>query len=196
MKTALIVVDLQNDFCPGGALAVAGGDQVVEPANRLICHFRQQGTLVLYTRDWHPANHCSFKPWGGPWPAHCVQGTAGAQFHPLLDVPADAMIMDKAWTPDSEDFSGKSSSELFPRLAHAGVQRLVLVGLATEYCIKATAHDARAEGYEVMVITDAIRPVNIRPGDEQRALDEMRARGVQLFTSVECIALLHGPKIT
>ena len=185
MKTALVVIDIQNDFCPGGALAVAEGDRVVEPTNRLIGHFRRQGAPIFYTRDWHPANHCSFKQFGGPWPVHCVQNSAGAQFHRDLDAPDDAAILNKAWQPDSEDFSGKSSSELFTRLVQAHVRRVVLAGLATEYCIKATAHDARAEGFEVIVITDAIRPVNVRPGDGQRALDDMRARGVALLTSAE-----------
>lgn len=188
MKTALIVVDIQNDFCPGGALAVTGGDEVITPANCLISHFRKLGALIFYTRDWHPANHCSFKEFGGPWPMHCVQGTPGAAFHPALAVPADATIMDKAWTPDSEDFSGKNSSELFPRLVQGGVRRVVLTGLATEYCIKATAQDARAEGFEVVVITDAIRPVNVRPGDEQRALDDMHTCGVTLLTSADFLA--------
>jgi nicotinamidase/pyrazinamidase len=114
-----------------------------------------------------------------------VQNSAGAQFHRDLDAPDDAAILNKAWQPDSEDFSGKSSSELFTRLVQAHVRRVVLAGLATEYCIKATAHDARAEGFEVIVITDAIRPVNVRPGDGQRALDDMRARGVALLTSAE-----------
>ena len=187
MKTALIVVDIQNDFCPDGALAVAGGVEVVEPTNRLIGHFRRHGAPVFYTRDWHPANHCSFKEFGGPWPVHCVQGSPGAQFHRDLDVPDDAVILNKAWLANSEDFSGKSSSELFPRLTLARVQRVVLAGLATEYCIKATARDARAEGFEVIVVTDAIRPVNVRAGDEQRALDDMRARGVALLTSAEVL---------
>jgi nicotinamidase/pyrazinamidase len=185
MKTALVVVDIQNDFCPDGALAVAEGDQVVEPTNHLIGQFRRRGGLVIYTRDWHPENHCSFKPFGGPWPAHCVQYTLGAQFHRDLDVPDDAVILNKAWMPDSEDFSGKLSSELFPRLTQAGVRRIVVAGLTTEYCIKATVHDARAEGFEVIVITDAIRAVNVRPGDGQRALDDMRARGAALLTSAE-----------
>ena len=185
MKTALVLVDIQNDFCPGGALAVAEGDQVVGLANLLIGHFRRLGAPVIYTRDWHPKNHCSFKAYGGPWPAHCVQYSPGAQFHPDLDVPDDAVILSKAWAPDSEDFSGKRSSELFPILAKTGVQRLVLAGLATEYCVKATAHDARAEGFEVIVIADAIRAVNVRPGDGQRALDDMRARGVALLTSAD-----------
>jgi nicotinamidase/pyrazinamidase len=188
MKTALIVVDIQNDFCPGGALAVAGGDQVVQPSNRLIGQFRRHGAPIFYTRDWHPANHSSFKDYGGPWPPHCVQGTPGARFHRDLDVPEDAIIMNKAWQTESEDFSGKSSSELFSRLTQAQVRRVVLVGLATEYCIKATAHDARAAGFEVIVITDAIRPVKVRPGDEQRALDDMRARGCALLTSAEFLA--------
>ena len=185
MKTALLVIDIQNDFCPGGALAVAGGNEVVAPTNRLIKRFQQHGDPIFYTRDWHPANHCSFNTRGGPWPVHCVQGSPGAAFHSGLDVPRDAVVMDKAWMPDSEDFSGKSSSELFPRLAQLGVQRVVLAGLATEYCIKESALDARAEGFEVVVILDAIRAVNVKPGDDQRALEAMRAHGVKLVTLAE-----------
>jgi nicotinamidase/pyrazinamidase len=196
MKTALVVVDVQNDFCPGGALAVAEGDQIIAPTNRLIRYFHSQKALVLYTRDWHPANHCSFKDFGGPWPVHCVQDTPGAKFHRNLDVPDDAVIMNKAWQPDSEDFSGISSSELFPRLVQDNVRRVVLVGLATEYCIKATALNARAEGFEVMVITDAIRPVNVRHGDGQRALDDMSARGVALLTCDELLSFLHASENT
>jgi nicotinamidase/pyrazinamidase len=192
MKTALVVVDIQNDFCIGGELAVAGGEEVVIPANRLIGAFRREGAPVIYTRDWHPKNHCSFVRYGGPWPAHCVQYTPGSQFHRDLDVPDDAVILNKAWAPDSEDLSGKRSSELFPRLTLAGVRRVVLVGLATEYGIKATAHDARAEGFEVIVITDAIRAVRVRSGDEQRALDDMRARGVALLTSAEFLGTFMG----
>ena len=195
MKTVLVVIDIQNDFCPGGALAVAEGDLVVEPTNRLIGHFRRRGSPVIYTRDWHPHDHCSFKPFGGPWPVHCIQNSPGAQFHRDLDVPDDAVIMNKAWSPDSEDFSGKRSSELFPRLMLMGAQRVVLAGLATEYCIKATAHDARAEGFEVIVITDAIRAVNVRPGDGQRALDDMRARGAALLTSAEFLGSFQSVEL-
>lgn len=182
MKTALIVINIQNDFCSGGALAVAGGDKVIVPTNQLIAYFRQRGALIFYTRDWHPANHYSFQAQGGLWPVHCVQGTPGAAFHRDLDVPPDAIIMDKAWMQDSDDFSGKTSSELFTRLAQSGVRHVVLAGLATEYCIKFTALDARAEGFDVVVILDAIRAVNVRPGDDQRALDEMRAHDVRLVS--------------
>ena len=185
MKTALVVVNIQNDFCPDGTLAAAEGDQVVVPTNQLIGHFRRRGALVIYTRDWHPPNHSSFQKKGGPWPTHCVQFTPGAQFHRDLDVPDDAIIMNKAWPPEKEDVSGKSTSELFIRLTQAGIRRIVLVGLATDYGIKTTAHDARAAGFEVIVITDAIRAMNLRPGDGQRALDDMRARGAALLTSAE-----------
>lgn len=185
MKTALVVVNVQNDFCPDGALAAAEGDQVVVPTNQLIGHFRRRGALVIYTRDWHPPNHCSFQTKGGPWPVHCVQFTPGAQFHRDLDVPDDAIIMNKAWPPEKEDVSGKSTSELFIRLTQSGIRRIVLAGLATDYGIKTTAHDARTAGFEVIVITDAIRALNVRPSDGQRALDDMRARGAALLTSAE-----------
>lgn len=185
MQAALVVIDVQNDFCPGGALAVAGGDEVVAPCNRLLAQFRQHGDPFMFTRDWHPADHCSFQTRGGPWPVHCVQGTRGAAFHPALDVPPDAVIFDKAWMPDSEDFSGKTSSELFSHLAQLGVQRVILVGLATEYCVRETALDARNEGFEVEVVLDAIRPVNVQPDDGLRALAELRERGIKLVSLAE-----------
>jgi nicotinamidase/pyrazinamidase len=170
---ALVVVDVQVDFCPGGSLAVPEGDQVVPVVNRLAPRF----TTVVTTQDTHPADHSSFAAQGGPWPPHCVEGTPGWEFHPDLRVDADFQVFKgrdrevdgyTGWTPELADF-----------LARRGVRRVVAVGLATDYCVKATALDARAAGYPVVVLTDAVRAVNVAPDDGDRALDALRAAGVR-----------------
>jgi len=188
-NAALIVVDVQNDFCPGGALPVPDGDQVVAVINRLLPLF----PLVVAGMDWHPADHCSFRAQGGPWPPHCVQGTFGAELHPGLDYHRMTHIVRKASRRDRESYSefdgrdeqGRSLKEL---LARSRVQTLYLTGLATDYCVRATALDARQRGYDVFVITDAVRAVNVKPGDGEQALREMAVAGARLVTSQEVVA--------
>lgn len=171
---AVIVVDVQNDFCPGGALAVPEGDEVIPSLNALL---RRADCLIVATRDWHPAKHCSFTPQGGIWPAHCVAETWGADFHPALDHSRLQVIVSKATVPDQEAYSGFEGTALAEILRQRGVKRVLVGGLATDYCVKATALDARKAGFEVIVLEDAIRGVEVKPGDCERAVEEMRRAG-------------------
>jgi nicotinamidase/pyrazinamidase len=183
-ESALILVDIQNDFCPGGALAVAEGDQIVEPVNRLMPHF----PLVISTQDWHPANHISFKAQGGPWPPHCVQGTRGAELHPALKTQTIAHLLRKASSPDKDDYSefegrdeqGRSLDQV---LKSHNVKRIYAVGLATDYCVLATVLDGLKLGYDVVAITDSMRAVNVEPEDGEEALRQMSEAGASLMTS-------------
>jgi len=179
---ALIVVDVQRDFLPGGALAVPAGDEVVEPLNRTIDAFERAGLPVFYSRDWHPSDHCSFKAQGGPWPPHCVAGSAGAEFAPALRVPADAKVISKATTPERDAYSAFQGTTLIGQLQAAGVHRVFVGGLATDYCVKATVLDAKKHGLEVEVLADAVRAVEVKPGDSGRALQEMQKSGANLTT--------------
>jgi nicotinamidase/pyrazinamidase len=182
--SALILVDIENDFCPGGALAVAEGDQIVEPVNRLMPHF----PLVISTQDWHPANHVSFKAQGGPWPPHCVQGTRGAELHPALETQTIAHYLRKASSPDKDDYSefeGKDEQgrSLDQVLKGHNVKRIFAVGLATDYCVLATVLDGLKLGYDVVAITDSMRAVNVEPEDGAKALRQMSEAGASLMTS-------------
>ena len=170
-----MIVDYQNDFNPGGALAVPGGDEVAARINELAAsgHFG----LVVATRDWHPPGHSSFAAQGGPWPDHCVQDTPGAEFHPALDRSRiDAEIL-KGLRSGSDGYSGFEDTELASLLRERQVDAVTIVGLATDYCVKNTALDALREGFRVEIREDAVRGVELEPGDSERALEEMRARG-------------------
>jgi len=180
---ALILVDVQNDFLPGGSLAVPCGDEVVPPLKRLIDRFTCCGLPVVATRDWHPADHCSFHQRGGPWPPHCVAGTAGAAFAPALALPGSARIVSKAVTADTDAYSGFGGTDLDGFLRTAGVRRLFVGGLATDYCVLNTVRDGLANGYAVMLLTDAIRAVDVQPGDGARAIAEMERLGAIAITS-------------
>ncbi len=178
---ALVVVDVQNDFLPGGSLAVPGGDAVVAPLKACAARFRQKGLPVFATRDWHPPGHCSFQPQGGLWPPHCVAGAEGAAFAPGLDLPPDAHIISKAETKDQEAYSGFAATPLEAGLRAAGVDTLFIGGLATEYCVFETAKDALALGFNIYVLQDAVRAVNAADG--QRALDDLRQAGALIISS-------------
>ena len=181
VSDALLLVDVQNDFCPGGALAVADGDAVVPALNAWIAAARQGGARVFASRDWHPPDHLSFAERGGIWPLHCVQNTLGADFHPDLELPNDAVIVTKADTADREAYSAFDSGELAAQLRAAGIERLWVGGLATDYCVKASVLDAtELPELEVRVITDAIRAVDAAPGDGEAALEAMREAGATL----------------
>jgi nicotinamidase/pyrazinamidase len=173
---ALLVIDVQNDFCPGGALAVTGGDAVVEPINRLA----KSVPFVVATRDWHPADHASFAPNGGPWPIHCVQGSPGAELHPDLDTGQVDVIVDKGQAPDLEGYSGFEQTDLERLLRDRDVDTVHVAGLALDYCVKATALDATRAGFDVIVHRGATRPVEVQPGDGDRAVEELRRAGVQV----------------
>jgi nicotinamidase/pyrazinamidase len=177
---ALLVVDVQKDFLPGGALGVAHGDEVVAPLNAAIRAFERAERPIYASRDWHPANHCSFKARGGPWPPHCVAGTRGAEFADGLALPPSAALISKADTPDADAYSAFGSNDLALRLHRQGVRRVIVGGLATDYCVLNTVLDARAAGLEVVVLADAIRAVEVRPGDGARALATMRKAGARM----------------
>lgn len=176
-KSALLVVHLQNDFFPGGALAVPDGSQVVPIVNEYIQYFISRGFAVVATRDWHPANHCSFKEQGGPWPPHAVQGSRGAQFHPDLKLPPGTLIVSGATDPRREAYSGFDGTSLENHLQDLMVQTLYVVGLATDYCVKQTVLDACRLGFRVVLLEDAICGLDVKPGDSQEALQEMQAVG-------------------
>jgi nicotinamidase/pyrazinamidase len=186
-RDALVVVDVQNDFCPGGALGVEAGDEVVPVVNRYIRRFREAGAPVFATRDWHPPKTKHFQAYGGVWPPHCVQGTPGAAFHPALEVPADAVIVSKGMDPEADAYSGfqaedASGMPFAAALSERGVGRIFVGGLATDYCVRATALDALREGFEVVVLADAIRAVDLAPGDGDRAIKEMQEAGARFVT--------------
>jgi len=179
---ALVIVDLQRDFLRGGALPVPLGDQVVPVMNAYIRLFRERKLPVIATRDWHPPDHCSFRDQGGLWPPHCVQGTPGAEFAEYLDLPEDAIVISKATRPDEEAYSGFQGTALDERLRELGVKRLFVGGVATDYCVLSTVKDALAMGYEVCLLKDAIRAVNVQPGDGERAEKEMESLGAVSVT--------------
>jgi nicotinamidase/pyrazinamidase len=178
---ALLIIDFQNDFTAGGALEVTGGDEIAEPVKRLAPEF----DYVFATRDWHPPDHASFETEGGPWPVHCVRGTHGAELHPAMrDVEVDA-IVDVGAEREDEGYSGFEKSKLADLLRERGVDKVAVVGLATDYCVRASAIDACREGLDTTVVTDAIRPVEVEPGDGERALQDMKRAGAKLATSRE-----------
>jgi nicotinamidase/pyrazinamidase len=182
---ALLIVDFQNDFCPGGALAVEGGDEIANPIRRLVESGRFD--VIVATRDWHPANHASFDREGGPWPPHCIQGTPGAELHESLgDVELEA-IVDVGREPEDEGYSGFENSDLARILRDNGVERVAVCGLATDYCVRATTIDAAGEGFDVTLVEDAVRPVEVEPGDGERAIEEMRAAGAKVAGSEELV---------
>ncbi len=175
---ALLIVDVQNDFCPGGALPVPNGDTVVAVLNEWIAAALWANVPVYASRDWHPSDHLSFADQGGPWPVHCVQDTPGAAFRADLQLPHDAVIVSKGTDPADEAYSVFGNTNLAERLQQAGVKRLRVGGLALDYCVRASVLDALKEGFAVHLIADATRAVNVEHSDGDRALVEMREAGV------------------
>lgn len=191
-RDALVIVDVQNDFCPAGALAVADGDAVVPVLNRCAERFAARGAPAFASRDWHPARTKHFQAHGGVWPPHCVQGTRGAELHPGLRLPPGTEIVSKGMDPEEDAYSAfqaqtEDGTPFADALARRGVRRLFIGGLATDYCVRATALDALALGFEVVVIEDGVRAVDLSPGDGARALDEI-ARAGATFARVEHLA--------
>jgi nicotinamidase/pyrazinamidase len=174
---ALIVVDVQRDFLPGGRLAVPAGDAVVPLLNAWIDRFAAAGRPIFATRDWHPPDHCSFDAQGGPWPLHCVIDTPGAEFASGLSLPAGTVIVSKGTRPDDLGYSEFDETGLHRQLQALGVRRVFVGGLATDYCVLNTVLDARRLGYEVVLLTDCIRAVDCQPGDGERAISRMLAAG-------------------
>lgn len=186
-RSALLVVDVQNDFCPGGALPVPEGDQVVPVLNEYIRRFRAAGRPVYLSRDWHPEKTRHFKQYGGQWPPHCVQGTWGAQFHPALEVPPDAIIISKGMDPEQDSYSCfqaylPDGVEFAIDLQRRRIRHLYVGGLATDYCVKSSVLDAIRHGFKVSVLVDAIRGVNLNPGDSEKAIAEMVRAGAEMVT--------------
>jgi nicotinamidase/pyrazinamidase len=182
VSDALVVVDVQNDFCPGGALAIPEGDRVVPVLNRYAERFAARGAAVFASRDWHPARTTHFAEFGGAWPPHCVQDTPGAALHAALRLPAGAEMVSKGTGAEEDAYScfqarAADGTDFSTLLARRGIRRLFVGGLATDYCVKATALDARRAGLEVVVLEDAVRAVDVAPGDGERALAEMTAAG-------------------
>lgn len=185
---ALLIVDVQNDFCEGGALAVPGGAEVIAPLNTVAAQFSRQGLRVYASRDWHPSNTTHFRERGGPWPVHCVAGSSGAAFHPHLVLPPDTVIVDKGDTHGADGYSAfeghtSEGARLEDDLEAHAVTHLLIGGLATDYCVKASALDARKRGLRVTLLEDAVRGVDVQAGDSGRALDAMRDAGVELSTT-------------
>lgn len=178
---ALLVVDAQRDFMPGGSLAVPNGDAIVGPLNAYIAAFAVRRLPIFFTRDWHPGNHCSFKEAGGRWPSHCVARTPGAGWPDELLVVPGARIISKGTDPSAEAYSGFAGTSLLVLLRDLQVRRLFVGGLATDYCVHATVVDARSHGFDVVVLADAIHGVNAAPGDETHAIADMIAHGATLF---------------
>lgn len=187
---ALLIVDVQNDFCPGGALAVPYGDRVVEPLSRAAGCFAAAGLPVLASRDWHPLITKHFREFGGVWPPHCVQDSSGAAFHAALHLPKETLVISKGSDPDSDSYSAfdgrcADGSTLGEILTALGVRHLYIGGLATDYCVRSSVLDARKRGLEVTVLINAIAGVEIAEGDSEKALQEIGRAGVSFCTTNE-----------
>jgi len=195
-RDALIIVDVQNDFCPGGALAVQNGDKVVPVLNRYIENFLNAGLPIFATRDWHPAKTSHFKLYGGIWPVHCVQGTHGAEFHPALKLTNETIIVSAGMGSDEDGYSGflgrdNTGTSLATLLHERGVDRLFVGGLATDYCVKHTVLDGIRQGFQVVLIGHAVRGVNLDPEDSERAVQEMSTAGAIVVRETDSLDL-HG----
>jgi nicotinamidase/pyrazinamidase len=184
MAKALLIIDFQNDFTSGGALEVPGGDEIAEPVKRLADRL----DLAFATRDWHPPDHASFETEGGPWPVHCVRDTHGAEFHPAMEELDIDAVVDVGRAREDEGYSGFEKSDLAQILRDHDVNEVYVCGLATDYCVRASAIDACREGFDVTVVRDAIRGVEVKPGDSERALDDVRQAGATVASSDEVLA--------
>lgn len=187
-NSALIIVDVQNDFCPGGKLAVNEGDQVVEPINKMIRFARENGMPVIATRDFHPMQTSHFADYGGDWPEHCVQGTEGVKFHPKLEIDDRTVVFSKGMGDKENAYSGfdgrtDQGLTLDQFLKNHRIEKVYVAGLATDYCVKATAIDAAKRGLRTYLVTDAIKAVNVKADDGEIALNEMKEAGVEFTTS-------------
>jgi len=181
-RQALIVVDVQNDFCPGGTLAVPHGDEVIAPLNKLIDEFLERGAPVYKSRDWHPPTTKHFEAYGGKWQVHCVQNTRGAEFHPDLRDDPRITVISKG-LGDTDCYSAFDETDLADRLHKQNIEEVVVGGLATDYCVKNTVLDALKHGFKVKAVENAMRAVELQPGDGARAIDEMRAAGADIVST-------------
>ena len=185
-RSVLIIVDVQKDFCQGGTLPVPRGNDVVPVLNRYIRKFEEAGAQIYATRDWHPSNHVSFASQGGPWPSHCVQNTEGAEFHRDLLLSKDTIIISKA-NSLKETYSGFDETNLEADLKQKNIRKVFVGGLATDYCVLNTVLDALRLGFETFLLKDAIKGVNVRPNDSERAIKEMRSKGVHIIRNIDVI---------
>jgi nicotinamidase/pyrazinamidase len=191
-RAALLVVDVQRDFCPGGALPAPGCLRIIAPLNAYLARARALGMPVYASRDWHPAVTTHFKAYGGPWPPHCVQGTEGAEFHPSLELPGDTIVVSKGDDPERPGYSAfegrtPDGRSLADDLRRRGIAHLYVAGLTTDYCVRQTVLDGLAAGLHVTVLTDAVAAIDARPGDGERALAEMSAKGAALAAGADCL---------
>lgn len=195
IRTALLVVDVQNDFCAGGALAVPQGDRVVDPINRLLAGYAAAGAPIFASRDWHPTGSSHFIDQGGQWPVHCVADTPGAAFHPQLAFPDGTAVVSKGQAPDSDGYSAfdgtlPAGETLEAALVERNVTHLTVCGLATDYCVRASVLDACTRGLAVSVVRDATAAVNLQAGDEAAALAAMQAAGAELVGTEDALSLV------
>jgi len=186
-KKALLIVDVQNDFCPGGALGVPEGDKIIPVINKYIKIFTKEKLPIFLTRDWHPIKTKHFKDFGGIWPVHCIQNTKGAAFHPKLKLPKDAILLYKGMDPHKDAYSSFQAEDVrgmaFPKLLKIfGVKEIYIAGLATDYCVRFSAHDAIKQGFKVKILTDAIKGVDLKPNDSRNAIKEMLKKGAKKIT--------------
>lgn len=198
-KKALLIVDIQNDFCPGGALSIPEGDKIIPVVNEYIRIFAGAGFPVLASRDWHPERTAHFKEFGGVWPVHCVRDSTGAQFHPALKLPKDAVLLYKGVGTEEDSYSAfqarnANGATLLSLLNIFGVNELYIAGLATDYCVRWSVLDALKEGFKAVVLLDAVRGVDLEPGDSAKALKEMAGAGARAMTLEEVRAGLRKQK--
>jgi nicotinamidase/pyrazinamidase len=184
LKKALLVVDIQNDFCPGGALGISGGDKIIPAVNKYIKIFSKNKLPIFISRDWHPKKTAHFKKFGGIWPVHCVQNTKGASFHPKLKIPKEAVIISKGMDPEEDSYSAFQARDDYGRsllnlLKIFGVEEIYIAGLATDYCVRYSSVDALKSGFKVKILKDAIQGVNIKPQDSKEALAQITGMGAK-----------------
>lgn len=187
LKKALLVVDVQNDFCPGGALAVPEGDKIVPTINKYIRIFAKNKLPIFASRDWHPVKTKHFKDFGGVWPAHCIQNTKGAAFHPKMRLPKETILLYKGMGPNKDSYSSFQAEDqrgmgFSSILKLFGIKELYIAGLATDYCVKFSTHDALKQGFKVKLLMDAVKGVNLKPQDSENAIKEMVKKGAKKIT--------------
>ena len=187
IKKALLIVDVQNDFCPGGALGIKDGDEIIPVINKYIKIFAAKKLPVFASRDWHPKKTAHFKKFGGVWPVHCIQDTKGAKFHPKLKLPKEVILLYKGMDPEKDSYSAfqaqdQNGMSLPNFLRILDIKELYIAGLATDYCVKFTTHDAIREGFKVKILLDAIKGVNLKPNDSEIAIREMVKIGAKKIT--------------
>jgi nicotinamidase/pyrazinamidase len=186
-KKALLVVDVQNDFCPGGALGIPSGDKIIPKINKYIRAFVKKKLPIFATRDWHPVKTRHFRDFGGVWPAHCIHNTRGSLFHPELKLPKDAILLYKGMDPEKDSYSAFHAEDgngvaVAHILAKLGIKEIYIAGLATDYCVRFSARDALRHGFKVKILTDAIQGVNLKPKDSESAIKEMVKGGAKKIT--------------